>query len=49
MLSRPTALADLSAHGVSVTRLVSALGPQAVSFEVVFHWRDLAVAASGDA
>jgi len=30
----------LYAHGVTVTRLCSALGRQAFSFETVFHWRD---------
>lgn len=32
--------ADLTAHDIGVTRLVSALGRQVFSFEVVFHWRD---------
>jgi FAD/FMN-containing dehydrogenase len=32
--------AALATHGVTVTRLASALGQQAFSFEVVFHWRD---------
>jgi FAD/FMN-containing dehydrogenase len=27
-------------HGVSITRLASAMGPLAFSFETVFHWRD---------
>jgi FAD/FMN-containing dehydrogenase len=30
----------MAQHGVSITRLVSAMGPLAFSFETVFHWRD---------
>jgi FAD/FMN-containing dehydrogenase len=32
--------AAMARHGVSITRLVSAMGPLAFSFETVFHWRD---------
>lgn len=30
----------LAQHGVAITRLCSAMGPLAFSFEAVFHWRD---------
>ncbi|MFN6934809.1 MAG: FAD-binding oxidoreductase [Tsuneonella sp.] len=32
--------ADMAAHGVSLTKLASALSNHAFSFEPVFHWRD---------
>ena len=32
--------AALDGRGITVTRLATALGPQAFSFEVVYHWRD---------
>jgi hypothetical protein len=31
---------EMTAHGVSFTRLISALANHCFSFEVVFHWRD---------
>jgi len=33
-------LADMAAHGVTCTRLASALADHCFSFEPVFHWRD---------